>query len=182
MGKRFAAALGAPAVLSILVACSASQDGAPSSSDEPSPSQTGGSAVVQNPGGAGSQAIGPGGGGGSPGTGGSVGGTSGSAGAGGARDAGAKADAGNVVRPPPDPCIEAGTCPVGVWTNVTPANANLTPSGTCANYGTLSAIVSPLHPETMYTEFNCGGIWKSTDYRQTWNGPVNTGANGVTVS
>ena len=152
---------------------------------------TGGSAGIANLGGAGSQAIGAGGEGGSPGTAGNVAGTSGSSGSsgtggstgtGGARDAGAKVDAGNVVRPPPNPCIEAGTCPVGVWTDVTPTNANLTPSGGCANYGTLSAIVSPLHPETMYTEFNCGGIWKSTDYGQTWNGPVNVGANGTTVS
>lgn len=183
MSSRFSAVLGASVLVSIVAGCSSSQDGASSSPDDTIPAETGGGAGVTNPGGAGSPVMGTGGGGGngSPGTGGS-GGIVGSAGSSGARDAGAKVDAGNVVRPPPDPCIEAGTCPVGVWTNVTPASASLTPSGTCANYGTLSAIVSPLHPETMYTEFNCQGIWKSTDYGMTWNGPVNVGANGTTVS
>ncbi len=134
-------------------------------------------------GGAGSQVVGAAGAGGngSPASGGSGGGAAGTAGTNGARDAGAKVDAGNIVHPP-DPCIEAGSCPVSVWTNVTPPNANLTPSGQCANYGTLSAIVSPLQPETMYTEFNCGGIWKSSDYGLTWKGPVNVGSNGATVT
>jgi hypothetical protein len=35
------------------------------------------------------------------------------------------------------------------------------------------------NPGTIYTQFNCQGIWKSTDYGQTWVGPINTGTNGA---
>jgi hypothetical protein len=106
---------------------------------------------------------------------------SGTAGNSASHDAGSSSD-GSSVRPPPDPCIEAGSCQPGVWTNVTPSNASLNTPQTCSNYGTLSALVNKVHPETMYTEFNCQGIWKSTDYGLTWNGPVNVGANGKTVA
>jgi hypothetical protein len=102
-------------------------------------------------------------------------GTGGAAGSGGATGSGGS-------RPPPDTCIDAGTCAPGVWVDVTPPNASLHTPQSCANYGTLSALVNAVHPETLYTEFNCQGIWKSTDYGLTWNGPVNVGANGATVS
>jgi hypothetical protein len=97
MRSCFAAALGASALVSILAACSSSQDGAPSSSGEPSPTETGGGAGQTNPGGAGSQATGTGGRGGLAGAGGNVGttaGMSGSGGTNGARDAGGNVDAG----------------------------------------------------------------------------------------
>ncbi len=39
--------------------------------------------------------------------------------------------------------------------------------------------VDPNNPSTFYTLFTCQGIWKSTDYGQTWTGPINTGTNGA---
>ncbi len=63
---------------------------------------------------------------------------------------------------------------------MTPGAVNLT-AGDCGNYGTKSAQVDPLRPQDIYTSFNCEGIWKSTDYGQTWNGPINTGSNGAAV-
>jgi hypothetical protein len=52
----------------------------------------------------------------------------------------------------------------------------------CGNYGTETVQVDPMHPSNLYTEFNCQGIWKSTDYGATWTGPINTGSNGTTIS
>ena len=82
------------------------------------------------------------------------------------------------VERPRDPCVEAGSCQPGVWVDVTPANVNLT-SGACGNYGTKGVQVDPLRAEDVYVQFNCQGIWKSSDYGRTWNGPINTGQNGV---
>jgi hypothetical protein len=81
--------------------------------------------------------------------------------------------------PPIDPCVDAGTCPPGVWINVTPSNANLVDQLDCGNYGTESVQADPLVPGTFYTQFNCQGIWKSIDYGLTWKGPINTGNNGA---
>jgi hypothetical protein len=80
--------------------------------------------------------------------------------------------------PPPDPCIEAGTCPPGVWVDVTPSNADLTDALDCSNYGSISMQPDPMRPSDLYTQFNCQGVWKSTDYGQTWQGPINTGMGG----
>jgi hypothetical protein len=70
----------------------------------------------------------------------------------------------------------------GTWVDVTPAAVNLTSALSCGNYGTQSAQVDPAHPSDLYAEFNCQGIWKSTDYGVTWTGPINTGTNGAMVS
>jgi hypothetical protein len=80
----------------------------------------------------------------------------------------------------PDPCIAAGNCSPGTWIDVTPTSVNLT-TGDCSNYGTKAVQVDPVRAQDVYTEFNCQGIWKSTDYGQTWNGPINTGSNGTLV-
>jgi hypothetical protein len=69
----------------------------------------------------------------------------------------------------------------GTWINVTPAGVNLTDVLDCGNYGTQSVQVDPANPSNLYAQFNCQGIWKSTDYGQTWTGPINTGANGATA-
>jgi hypothetical protein len=89
-------------------------------------------------------------------------------------------DALSVVRPP-DPCIAAGNCAPGTWIDVTPVAVNLTDGGGCGNFGTKAAQVDPMRASDIYTSFNCQGIWKSTDYGQTWNGPINTGAGGEMV-
>ncbi len=68
----------------------------------------------------------------------------------------------------------------GTWVNVTPAGVDLT-SALCGNAGTQTVQADPLHPSDLYAEFNCQGIWKSTDYGATWTGPINTGTNGATV-
>jgi hypothetical protein len=81
----------------------------------------------------------------------------------------------------PNPCIEAGNCMLGSWIEVTPSGVDLTNALGCGNFGTQSMQVDPVHPSDFYTLFMCQGIWKSTDYGQTWKGPINTGAQGAMV-
>jgi hypothetical protein len=76
-------------------------------------------------------------------------------------------------------CKLDGGCTPGTWVNVTPASVNLTDPLSCGNFGTETVQVDPQHAEQGYAQFNCQGIWKTTDYGQTWNGPVNTGVNGA---
>jgi hypothetical protein len=80
---------------------------------------------------------------------------------------------------PPNPCIAAGTCPPGVWVDVTPAGVNLTSDPGCGNYGTQSMQADPANPGHFYTLFMCQGVWRSTDYGQSWSGPINVGTNGA---
>ncbi len=70
---------------------------------------------------------------------------------------------------------------VGVWVNVTPAGVNLTSNLDCTNFGTQTVQADPSNPANLYVEFNCQGIWRSTDYGNTWSGPINTGTNGAVV-
>jgi hypothetical protein len=65
----------------------------------------------------------------------------------------------------------------GQWVNVTPAGVDLTNELSCGNYGTQSVVVDPDRPSDLYAQFNCQGIWKSTDYGQTWTGNIATGTN-----
>jgi fibronectin type 3 domain-containing protein len=67
----------------------------------------------------------------------------------------------------------------GTWTNVTPSGVDLT-SALCSNFGTNTVQVDPTHAGHVYTQFHCQGIWKSTDYGQTWTGPLNPGAGNAT--
>jgi hypothetical protein len=71
----------------------------------------------------------------------------------------------------------------GVWENVTPSNVDLSGSGNgfpgCGNYGTITVGADPARPSELYVEFNCQGIWKSTNFGQTWSGPINTGAGAA---
>jgi len=69
----------------------------------------------------------------------------------------------------------------GTWINVTPSGVNLTDTLSCMNYGTETVQVDPIHPSNLYTEFDCQGLWKSTDYGATWIGPINRGTNGAMV-
>jgi len=81
--------------------------------------------------------------------------------------------------PPADPCVDAGTCPPGVWIDVTPSNVDLVDALDCSNFGTQSVQADPLMPGVFYAQFMCQGIWKSTDYGLTWTGPINTGKSGT---
>ena len=67
----------------------------------------------------------------------------------------------------------------GTWTNVTPGNANLTSQLDCGNFGTQTVVADPARPSNLYAQFNCQGVWKSTDYGLTWTGPINTGSGGA---
>jgi photosystem II stability/assembly factor-like uncharacterized protein len=96
--------------------------------------------------------------GGSSATGGRTGGTSGSG--------GATMDAGPL---PPDPCIAAGTCPVGVWVNVTPTAMPRTDE-----YGPGSVVRDPARPTDLYVGGSDSGLWKSTDYGNTWKNIATT--------
>ncbi|HEV8248098.1 MAG TPA: hypothetical protein VGP93_20125 [Polyangiaceae bacterium] len=69
----------------------------------------------------------------------------------------------------------------GVWTDVTPSGVDLSTLGSCGNYGTESVQADPHQPGTYYTLFMCQGVYRSTDYGQTWSGPINTGQNGESV-
>jgi fibronectin type 3 domain-containing protein len=69
----------------------------------------------------------------------------------------------------------------GTWINVTPAGVDLT-DNLCGNGGTQSVQADPSNPSNLYAEFNCQGIWISTDYGATWTGPINTGKNAARVS
>jgi hypothetical protein len=96
--------------------------------------------------------------------------------------AGASANSVQVSALPAAPVSNPAPTTFGTWINVTPTAIDLTDALSCGNYGSESVQVDPAHPSNLYTEFNCQGIWKSTDYGATWTGPINTGANGAAVS
>ena len=88
---------------------------------------------------------------------------------------GARGDAGGNLAPqdlaplPPDPCVAAATCPPGVWTNVTPAGmvaADLRPAKNA--FGPGSIVGDPARPGDLYVGGSRSGLWKSTDYGNTW--------------
>jgi hypothetical protein len=81
----------------------------------------------------------------------------------------------------PDPCHSDGGCAPGTWVDVTPPGVDLV-NGDCGNYGAKTVQADPNRPSDLYVQLNCQGIWKSTDYGQTWNGPINSGVNGAAQS
>lgn len=66
----------------------------------------------------------------------------------------------------------------GTWINVTPAGVDPV---TCTNAGARTLQADTAHPSNLYTEFDCFGIWKSTDFGATWTGPLNTGTGAAAV-
>jgi hypothetical protein len=70
---------------------------------------------------------------------------------------------------------------VGAWADVTPAGIDLT-SGhfNGDNFGAQDVLVDPARPSDLYAFFCHQGVYKSTDYGQTW-AKVNTGTNGAKI-
>jgi hypothetical protein len=70
---------------------------------------------------------------------------------------------------PPDPCVGAGTCPPGVWINVTPSDMPAAVLRPTANvFGPGSIVGDPARPSDLYVGGSSAGLWKSTDYGFTW--------------
>jgi hypothetical protein len=73
-----------------------------------------------------------------------------------------------------DPCIEAGTCPLGQWIDVTPSDMSpkvLSPPTPAANnsaFGPGAVVVDPARPSDLYIAEGGAGLWKSTDYGSHW--------------
>src|ERR1700688_2401907 len=70
---------------------------------------------------------------------------------------------------PPDPCIDAGTCPFGVWVNVPPSTMSASVLSPTANaFGPGAIVADPSHVSDLYIGAGNDGVWKSTDYGTTW--------------
>lgn len=70
---------------------------------------------------------------------------------------------------PPDPCVAAGTCPPGLWINVTPSDMPAAVLRPTANvFGPGSIVGDPARPSDLYVGGSSAGLWKSTDYGFTW--------------
>lgn len=63
----------------------------------------------------------------------------------------------------PDPCIAAGTCPPGEWIDVTPTDL-----GGDLDFGPGPIVVDPGRPSDLYMAGGGDGVWRSTDYGNTW--------------
>jgi hypothetical protein len=95
-----------------------------------------------------------------------------------AGEGGAPHDAGPL---PPDPCVEAGTCPPGQWVNVTPAGMDpsvLAPSTNA--FGPGAVVGDPSRPSDLYVGAGNVGLWKSSDYGSTWT-QINTAIPGSPI-
>lgn len=68
----------------------------------------------------------------------------------------------------------------GIWADVTPSNASKTASYPNGNYGCQTVYFDTANPGVAYCQFNCQGVWKSTNYGASWQGPINIGnAEGI---
>jgi hypothetical protein len=70
---------------------------------------------------------------------------------------------------------------VDEWTDVTPRGVSLKLADFNGdNYGAQDVLVDPVRPSDLYAFFCHQGVYKSTDYGQTWK-KVNTGTNGAAI-
>jgi photosystem II stability/assembly factor-like uncharacterized protein len=69
----------------------------------------------------------------------------------------------------PDPCIAMGTCAPGRWVNVTPPEMDTAD----LDYGPGPVVVDPARPSDLYAAGGGAGVWRSTDYGNTWT-QINT--------
>lgn len=91
-------------------------------------------------------------------------------------DAGGGPDVSHDVGPlPPDPCVAAGTCPPGIWIDVTPPDMPASVLRPTANvFGPGSIVGDPARPSDLYVGGSSAGLWKSPDYGYTWTRINNT--------
>jgi hypothetical protein len=110
---------------------------------------------------------------------GAAGGGSSTGGSGGANAGHGGAGGGSSMPLPADPCTAKKTCPDGVWVNVTPSN--LAP----LDFGPGPIVTDPLRPSDLYMGGGGDGLWKSTDYGNTWtriNTTIGYVASGVGIA
>ncbi|MGD0523942.1 MAG: hypothetical protein ABSE49_02295 [Polyangiaceae bacterium] len=87
---------------------------------------------------------------------------------------GSSSDGDAGVAPVADPCIEAGTCPLGQWIDVTPADMSAkvlsppTPASANSAFGPGAVVGDPSRPTDLYIAEGGAGLWKSTDYGSHW--------------
>lgn len=62
-----------------------------------------------------------------------------------------------------DPCIALDTCPAGQWVNVTPPDLEY------PEFGPGPVVKNPARPSDLYMGGGGDGLWKSTDYGNTWS-------------
>jgi len=88
---------------------------------------------------------------------------------GGTNQGGGPGDGGRDVGPlPPDPCVATGSCPPGIWVNVTPPGMAGVLRPTADEYGPGSIAGDPARPSDIYVGGSSAGLWKSSDYGNTW--------------
>ena len=68
----------------------------------------------------------------------------------------------------------------GAWQNVTPPGIMLDQSLFGGdNFGVMDVVVDPARPSDLYAFTSHQGVWRSTDYGESWGtGPINTGLDG----
>ncbi len=76
---------------------------------------------------------------------------------------GGSSDGPDNMNPTRDPCVASGSCPPGQWVNVTP------PDMMIPQFGPGPIVVDPKRPSDLYLGGGGDGIWKSTDYGNSWS-------------
>jgi len=87
----------------------------------------------------------------------------------GGKTSGGPGDAGREAGPlPTDPCVAAGTCPPGVWIDVTPPGMASVTRPSANEFGPGSIARDPARPSDIFVGGSSAGLWKSSDYGNTW--------------